>query len=62
MAHPKRKTSKMKKRQRKAGRKTVLQSVSEDKQNGGGLHLPHRVCPETGIYNGRQVLSISADD
>lgn len=63
MAHPKRKTSKMKKRQRKAGlNKTVFSTVSEDKQNGGGFHLPHRVCPETGMYNGRQVLSISADD
>jgi large subunit ribosomal protein L32 len=62
MAVPKRRTSKMKKRQRKAGRKTVVPGISEDKQQGGGFHLPHRVCPETGMYRGRQVISISADE
>lgn len=61
MAVPKRKTSKMKRRQRQASHKRALPAISEDKQSGG-LHLPHRVCPETGMYRGRQVLVVSDDE
>lgn len=61
MAVPKRKTSKTKKRQRRASHKHSVPSTSEDKP-GGGHHLPHRVCPTTGMYRGRQVLTVSADE
>ena len=61
MAVPKRKTSKMKKRQRKASHKRSYPAASEDKESGG-YHLPHRVNPDTGMYRGRQVLTISSDD
>ena len=61
MAVPKRKTSKMKQRTRKASHKKSYPNASVDKQSGG-LHLSHRVCPETGMYRGRQVLSINVDE
>lgn len=61
MAMPKRRVSRMKRRQRQASHKKSYPNASEDKQSGG-LHLPHRVCPETGMYKGRQVLTVSADE
>lgn len=61
MAVPKRKVSKMKRRQRQASHKKALPAISVDKQSGG-LHIPHRVCPETGMYRGRQVLTVSDED
>jgi large subunit ribosomal protein L32 len=51
----------MKRRQRQASHKKDYPNAAEDKQ-GGGLHLPHRVNPETGMYRGRQVLTIKSDD
>ncbi len=51
----------MKKRRKKAARKTTLPGMSEDKQSGG-FHVPHRVCPETGMYRGRQVISVATDE
>jgi len=61
MAVPKRRMSKSKKRSRRATHKGRIPSFSVDKSTGG-IHLPHRVDPKTGMYNGRQVLSITADE
>ena len=60
MAVPKRKTSKQKKRQRKAGQTTAYPNVP--KTNVDAFHEPHRVDPVTGMYNGRQVLVVNTDD
>jgi len=60
MAVPKRKTSKSRKRRRRAGRKVVPSTISVDKD--GTYHLPHRVNPETGEYRGRQVIPVSSED
>lgn len=60
MAVPKRKTSKMKKRQRKASHKRDVPNVPTS--NADSFHAPHRVNPETGMYRGRQVLVISGDE
>lgn len=60
MAVPKRKTSKMKKRQRRGSHKHSYPNVP--KANVDGFHEPHRVDPETGMYNGKQVLTISSED
>ena len=30
--------------------------------NCGAYHLPHRACKACGTYNGRQVLSVKADE
>lgn len=61
MAVPKRRVSRMKRRQRQASHKKSYPNAAEDKQNGG-IHLPHRVCLETGMYRGRQVLTVKTDD
>jgi large subunit ribosomal protein L32 len=63
MAVPKRKTSKSKKRMRRASNahKKKMPALSVDKQTGS-IHLSHRVDPDTGMYNGRQVLSKTVDE
>lgn len=58
MAVPKRKTSKMKKRMRKAANRykgvqvTYCTSCNEPV-------FPHRACKACGTYNGKQVLEVS---
>lgn len=59
MGVPKRKTSKMRKRQRTAAQRA---RVDYPAPSGTDVHLPHRVSPTTGMYKGRQVLVINADE
>ena len=54
MAVPKRKTSKMKKRQRKASHKFKFIQLATDKD--GNAYIPHRVNPVTGKYKNKQIL------
>lgn len=61
MGVPKRKTSKQKRRQRQASHKRPMAGASLDKKSGS-WHQPHRVDPVTGMYRGRQVIIVSADD
>ncbi len=61
MAVPKRKTSKSKTASRKAQnmkRKIVRAGIDSE---SGDPTLPHRVCPTTGKYKGRQVITLSDD-
>lgn len=59
MAVPKRKTSKMKKRQRKGANR--YEGVQANFcTNCGAASTPHRVCPNCGQYNGRQILTVEA--
>ena len=58
MGVPKRRTSKMKKRQRKASLRKKAIQVPVD--SNGKAYLPHRVCPETGMYKGKQIISVSS--
>ncbi len=62
MGVPKRKTSKMKRRQRQAQtlKKHIVPASLDAK--AGSTHLPHRVDLKTGMYRGRQVLIVSADE
>jgi large subunit ribosomal protein L32 len=57
MAVPKRKTSKMKVRSRKAANryKGVQPTLCP---NCSAPAAPHRVCPSCGVYKGKQVLTI----
>ena len=60
MAVPKRKTSKSRTASRKAQnmkRKIARAGFDEN----GAPALPHRVCPTTGKYRGRQVITVSDD-
>jgi large subunit ribosomal protein L32 len=62
MGVPKRKTSKMRRRQRQAHTlKKHISPASLDPKTGS-VHLSHRVDPKTGMYRGRQVLIVSADE
>ena len=59
MAVPKRKTSRMKRRQRKAAnRYEGVQATFCS--NCSAPATPHRVCPSCGYYNGKQVISVEA--
>ena len=61
MAVPKRKTSKSKSASRKAqNMKRQITRAGLDGESGAPS-LPHRVCPTTGKYKGRQVLTVSDD-
>lgn len=64
MGVPKRKTSKMRKRQRIAAQRARITYPTPSASSAGGsdYHLPHRVCPTTGMYKGRQVLVVSTDE
>lgn len=61
MGVPKRKTSKMKRRQRQASHKKTLAGSAKDPKTQS-WHIPHRVDPVTGMYNGRQVVMVSVDE
>jgi large subunit ribosomal protein L32 len=57
MAQPKRKTSKMKKRQRKAANRFAgVQTYSCT--NCEAPLIPHRACGACGHYNGKNVLEV----
>ena len=60
MAHPKRKTSKSKKRMRRS-HNALHDKVTSVCSYCGETMIPHRVCTECGYYNGHPVLK-SADE
>jgi large subunit ribosomal protein L32 len=55
MAVPKRKTSRMKKRQRRSHDALKAPTYVEDKTSGE-LRRPHHIDLVTGMYRGRQIL------
>ncbi len=57
MAVPKRKTSKMRSRTRKAANRWRPRSLSVCSQCGSRVP-PHIACPSCGYYSGRQVLTV----
>lgn len=61
MAQPKHRTSKSKKRMRKSHIQGEIVATSGCPECGAPRR-PHRVCPSCGMYNGRQVLSVSVED
>ena len=60
MGVPKRKTSKMKRRQRQSSHKKALPAVNVCKQCGAPKQ-PHRVCPACGSYGGRKAIIVDID-
>ncbi len=56
MAVPKRKTSKMKKRMRKAANRYKGVQVTLCQVCSAPV-MPHRVCPSCGSYKGKQVIN-----
>lgn len=60
MAVPKRKKSKSRVRMcKRSHKRSVVEGVKC--KNCGASYQPHRVCSACGYYNGRQVVTISAD-
>jgi large subunit ribosomal protein L32 len=57
MAVPKRKTSKMKIRSRKAANRYKGVQITECPECKAPA-APHRVCPSCGMYKGKQVLTV----
>jgi large subunit ribosomal protein L32 len=60
MAVPKRKTSPMKRGQRRSADALKAPTYVEDKDSGE-LRRPHHVDLKTGMYRGRQVLKVKSD-
>ena len=58
MAVPKRKTSKMKVRSRKAANRYKGVQITNCTACGAPA-APHRVCSSCGMYKGKQVLTVS---
>jgi large subunit ribosomal protein L32 len=61
MGVPKRKTSKMRLRIRKAANAWTKPGLFVDKKTGS-RHRGHTVDPKTGMYRGRQVISQTVED
>ena len=61
MAVPKRKTSPMKRGFRRSADALKAPTYVEDK-NSGELRRPHHIDLKTGMYNGRQVLKVKAEE
>ena len=59
MGVPKRKTSKMRLRTRKAANRWHAPEFHKCNQCGSSV-VPHRACTSCGYYKGRQVLTIEA--
>ena len=57
MAVPKRKTSRMKRGQRRSADALAAPTYVEDK-NTGELRRPHHIDLKSGMYRGRQVLAV----
>lgn len=61
MAVPKRKTSPMKRGFRRSADALKAPTYIEDKDSGE-LRRPHHVDLKTGMYNGRQIMTIKSKD
>ncbi|WP_076644570.1 50S ribosomal protein L32 [Lactiplantibacillus plantarum] len=58
MAVPARRTSKMRKRNRRGHIKLATPNLASC-PNCGELRVSHRVCPSCGYYNGKQVVKVN---
>ncbi len=60
MAVPKRKTSKAKTASRRASSYRLNKATVVECPNCHETKLPHRVCPNCGYYDGKQVVEVEA--
>ena len=61
MAVPKGKVSKARRDKRRSSVWKLSAPALEKCSKCGALHMPHRMCPECGYYNGRQVKAVAAE-
>jgi large subunit ribosomal protein L32 len=57
MANPKRKQSKRRSANRRAGNAYIAPEFAKDPTDGSAFR-PHRVNPKNGMYRGRQILNV----
>ena len=62
MAVPKRRTSRMKRDQRRAQHDKISAPTVIPCPNCGDVMLPHRACPACGHYKGRQITKGHAEE
>ena len=60
MAVPRKKMSKSRIGMRRSGHQLTTVTWVEDKKTGE-IHRPHHIDLKTGLYKGRQVLTVKAD-
>lgn len=60
MAVPKRRVSKARRDKRRSNVWKLEAPTLEKCSKCGAYKRPHRVCPECGYYNGRQVVKVDA--
>ncbi|MCB7513337.1 MAG: 50S ribosomal protein L32 [Clostridiales bacterium] len=61
MAVPKGKVSKARRDKRRSSVWKLSAPALVKCSKCGALHMPHRMCPECGYYNGRQVKAVAAE-
>lgn len=62
MAVPKFRTSKSKKRTRRAGNRPVVDPVATECPHCHELKLPHRVCMSCGYYKGEEIVEVPTEE
>ena len=62
MAVPKRRTSRMKRKQRRAHHDKITAPNLVPCPNCGDMMVPHRICPACGHYKGRQFMKGTEED
>ncbi|MBP3501782.1 MAG: 50S ribosomal protein L32 [Clostridiales bacterium] len=60
MAVPKGKVSKQRRNKRRSSVWKLSAPALVACPKCGALHLPHRMCPECGTYNGREVKAVKS--
>lgn len=60
MAVPKRKTSKAKTASRRASSYRLNKATVVECPNCHEMKLPHRVCPNCGHYDGKEIINVEA--
>ncbi len=58
MAVPKRKTSKQRKNKRRASSYVLNKTTLVECPNCHEMKMPHRLCPECGYYDGKEVIKV----
>ena len=61
MAVPKGKVSKARRDKRRSSVWKLSAQALVKCSMCGALHMPHRMCPECGYYNGRQVKAVAVE-
>lgn len=59
MANPKRRTSRARRGNRRAGKKRTVQQLVACTNCGASI-IPHHICPSCGFYRGKQMVVVKS--